>query len=252
VKIEVVFENGDFLVINKPPGVVVNRAKTVKEETVQDWAEEKLGFRDQGLGSREELDFVRRACPPASVFGRRAGIVHRLDKETSGLLLIAKNAESFENLQAQFKARKTQKRYLALVHGQVKPKKGEIKLPVKRSPFDREKFGVYPGGKRAETHYRVISYFQLLNSKFTLLEVTPRTGRTHQIRVHLKYVGHPVVADVKYAGRKTSRADRSWCPRMFLHALFLAFSHPRSKRQLEFKVKLPPDLKLALDKLRKE
>lgn len=260
MKIEIVFKNSDFIVINKPSGVVVNKAATVKEGTIQDWAEEKLGFRGQGLGFREKTDFVR-----------RAGVVHRLDKETSGLLVIAKNLEAFENLQAQFKTRKVKKKYLGLAHGKVEPEEGRIKLPISRSPFDREKFGVFPGGRRAETHYSVISNYSLRKipsecklqtmkrpkvwfkvSNFTLLEVTPLTGRTHQIRVHLKYIGHPVVADIKYAGRKTSRTDRIWCPRMFLHASSLGFSHPRTQKWIEFKARLPADLKLALEKLKKQ
>ena len=238
MKIKVVFENGDLWVIEKPSGIVVNRAKTVKEETIQDWAEEKLRVKSQKL-KVEEKDFVR-----------RAGIVHRLDKETSGLLVIAKNEEAFTNLQAQFKARKTEKKYLALVHGEVKPEKGKIELPISRNPFNREKFGVFPGGRESITEYRVVSHFPLPTSHFSLVEVFPKTGRTHQIRVHLKATGHPIVADEKYAGRKTSRADRLWCPRMFLHASFLGVFHPRTRKWVEFKSELPPDLKKALQKLK--
>lgn len=250
MKIKIIFEDEDLLVIEKPVGVVVNRAKTVKRETIQDWAEERLGFRGQGLGSREKMDFVR-----------RAGIVHRLDKETSGLLVIAKNAKAFTDLQAQFKARKTRKKYLALVHGEVKPKEGRIEYPIARNPFNREKFGVFSGGRESVTEYKVISHFPISN--FTLLEVFPKTGRTHQIRVHLKAIGHSVVADEKYAGRKTSRADRQWCPRMFLHASFLGFFHPekgrgplgalrpRTGKWMEFKSELPLVLKRAFQKLRK-
>ena len=237
MKIKVVFENQDFLVIEKPAGVVVNRAETVKGETVQDWVEDRLGIRNQESGISEESDFVR-----------RAGIVHRLDKETSGLLLIAKNPESFANLQAQFKARKTRKKYLALVHGEVEPKEGRIELPIARNPFNREKFGVFPGGRKAVTEYKVISSLKVQDSNFTFLELTPLTGRTHQIRVHLKGIGHPIVSDEKYAGRKTNREDRKWCPRMFLHASFLGFFHPRTGKWMEFESELPEDLQKALER----
>jgi len=231
MKIKIVFEDGDLLVVEKPAGVVVNKALTVREETVQDWAKDKFPI--------SNFQF-----PISSDFVRRAGIVHRLDKETSGLLVIAKNAKAFANLQAQFKTRKTRKKYLALVHGEVKPQEGKIELPIARNPFNREKFGVFPGGRKAVTEYKVIS--QLPN--FSFLEVFPKTGRTHQIRVHLKAIGHPIVADETYAGRKTNRADRKWCPRMFLHASFLGLFHPRTRKWMEFTSESPPDLKKALQK----
>lgn len=227
------FENGELWVIEKPAGVVVNRAKTVKGETVQDWAEVRLG-----LGRQRETDFAR-----------RAGIVHRLDRETSGLLLIAKNERAFSHLQAQFKERKIEKRYLALVHGWVVPEEGEIELPIKRNPFNREKFGIFPGGRKATTGYRTVSCFQVANSKFTLLELFPKTGRTHQIRVHLRAVGHPIVADRKYAGRKVYREDKKWCPRLFLHASFLGFFHPKTEKWLQFVSPLPSDLGEVLEKI---
>ena len=251
MKIKIVFEDGDLLVIEKPAGVVVNKALTVKKVKVQDWAKDK--FPISNFQFPISLDFVR-----------RAGIVHRLDKETSGLLVIAKNAKAFANLQAQFKTRKTRKKYLALVHGEVKPQEGKIELPIARNPFNREKFGVFPGGRKAVTEYRTISNFQPRTTSgsglpctqrgagqlpnFSFLEVFPKTGRTHQIRVHLKAIGHPIVADETYAGRKTNRADRKWCPRMFLHASFLGFFHPRTRKWMEFTSEFPPDLKKALQK----
>ena len=240
MEIKVVFEDKDFLVIDKPAGVVVNRAKTVKKETIQDWAKKKLNIKYQ-KSKIEEVDFVR-----------RSGIVHRLDKETSGLLIIAKNTKAFVGLQAQFKARRTRKKYVALVHGEVKPEKGQIELPIARNPFNREKFGVFPGGRKAITGFKVLSFFTFHLSPLTFLELTPLTGRTHQIRVHLKYMGHSIVADEKYAGRKTSRADRLWCPRMFLHASFLGFFHPQTGEWVEFESKLPPDLKKALQGLKRK
>lgn len=221
---KIIFEDRFILVLEKPAGVVVNKAETTKEETIQDWIIKYLKIKGRGVGER-------------------AGIVHRLDKETSGILVVAKDQKSFENLQRQFKERRVEKRYLALVHGQIEPREGVIDVPISRSPFNRKKFGVFLGGRPAKTRYRTIS-----NEKFSLLELTPETGRTHQIRVHLKYINHPVVSDEKYAGRKTARADRKWCPRLFLHASYLSFIHPQTKERIEFTSKLPPDLSRALKK----
>jgi 23S rRNA pseudouridine1911/1915/1917 synthase len=240
MKPKIVFEDEEILVLEKPAGIVVNRAESVKGETVQDWLEEKQKTVDGRQKTESPSDFVR-----------RAGIVHRIDKETSGLLLVAKTPEAFENLQKQFKERRVEKQYLALVHGLVEPKEGEIRAPVGRLPWNRERFGVLAGGKEAKTTYVVISNFQSPNSKekYSLLELKPKTGRTHQIRVHLKYWGHPVVADDKYAGRKTNRKDREWCPRLFLHASFIAFSHPKTGKRVEFISALPQDLKTAHNKI---
>jgi len=234
---KIIFEDKFLLILEKPADVVVNRAETVKEETLQDWVEE--GWKTENRKRKTDSNFAR-----------RSGIVHRLDKETSGLLIVAKTPTAFENLQRQFKERRVEKRYLALVHGKVTPSKGEIAVPISRHPYARKKFGVFLGGRPARTKYRAISNFQfpISNEKFTLLELRPETGRTHQIRVHLKYIGHPVVADAKYAGRKTARADRKWCPRQFLHASYLSFIHPTTGKKVEFSSKLPSDLKRALSK----
>ena len=218
---KIVWEDNVILVLDKPAGWVVSRAETTcGEKTVQDWLEEKI-----------------------KITIERAGIVHRLDKETSGLLLVAKTPEAFVNLQEQFKARKIKKKYLALVHGKVEPPGGTIRAAIARSPFDRKKFGIFLGGREAETKYKTISNY---SEKFTLLELAPKTGRTHQIRVHLKYLGHPVVGDEKYAGRKTSRADRRWCPRQFLHASCLSLTHPQTGKKVEFSSNLPTDLRVAI------
>ncbi len=232
---KILHEDKYLLVLDKPAGWVVNRAQTVKKQTLQDWIEKNLKSQISNLKSY------------------RGGIVHRLDKETSGILLIAKTSEAFENLQKQFKERKVKKRYLALVHGKIEPEEGIIKAPITRNPFNRKKFGVFLGGKEAETRYKKISNFksQISNEEFTLLELEPKTGRTHQIRVHLKYIGHPVVGDEFYAGRKTVRADRRWCFRQFLHASAISFFHPETGRQVEFHSPLPKDLKNALKYLKR-
>lgn len=252
---KIVYEDSELLIIDKPAGMIVNRSETVKERTVQDWVEENFKIKE----GNKNTDFFL-----------RSGIVHRLDKETSGLLIVAKDEESFLNLQKKFKEKEIEKRYYALVHGLVSPLSGEIKAPVSRNPFNRERFGVFLGGKEAITAYRLSAYFKKIemgifgdkktlksfkknssqkrNEKvFSLVEVFPKTGRTHQIRVHFKYIGHPLVADDFYAGRKISRDDRKWCPRLFLHAFYLRFYHPVDNKEIIVKTDIPPDLKSVLD-----
>ncbi len=239
---KVIYEDEEILVIDKPSGMIVNKADTTKNlETVQDWVEKKFKIVNFKFKS-EDTDFKK-----------RAGIVHRIDKETSGLLLIAKNEKAFLNLQAQFKERKVKKTYLALVHGQVVPEEGEIKAPIGRLPWQRERFGVFPGGREAETKYKVLSIkYKVINGKrepMTLLEVYPLTGRTHQIRVHLKYLGFPIVGDEFYAGRKRARDDRKFCPRVFLHAKAIDFFHPKTEKLCKIESPLPEDLQQILSSL---
>lgn len=227
----IVFEDNALLVLDKPAGWVVTRTRTTKGKTIQDWVKDYLEIKGQGIGGR-------------------VGIVHRLDKETSGLLLVAKSVQAFEKLQLQFKKREVKKRYLALVHGKVEPGSGMVRAPIARNPMNRQKFGVFLEGKEAETRYKVISDRSDEKEKFSLLELYPKTGRTHQIRVHLKYIGHPVVGDEKYAGRKTAKADRRWCPRQFLHASHLWLSHPETAKKVGFTAPLPGQLKAVLFGLR--
>ena len=240
---KILYEDNFFLVLDKPAGLVANRSQTTKGLTLQDWIESNLKFKIENLGRY------------------RSGIVHRLDKETSGVILVAKTPKVFENLQCQFKERRVKKRYLALVHGRVESAEGTVRAPISRSPFDRKKFGIFLGGREAETKYKILRYYDMPASrdsfgmkklgKFTLLELSPKTGRTHQIRVHLKYLGHPVVGDEFYAGRKTARADRYWCPRQFLHASAISFFHPATGKLIEFCSSLPKDLENALKYLKK-
>ena len=255
--ISIIYEDDDLLVIDKPAGVVVNRSENAKEETVQDWAEKYLKvlqeYKVSKVSSGETpREAVIKASGTADTFGtfyNRAGIVHRLDKETSGILLIAKNPSVFAKLQAQFKERTTVKKYIALVHGFVAGR-GVIRAPVGRLPWNRRKFGIISEGRDAETSYRVISYRKDKKTKiYTLLEVTPHTGRTHQIRIHLKYLGYPIVADELYAGRKVYREDKKFCPRLFLHAAYLSFQHPATSRNLEIKCEMPNTLVEVINKL---
>lgn len=218
---KIVFEDETFLVIDKPSGIVVNRAETNKSETIQDWVEAKYPL----TVDDEE-------------FRSRSGIVHRLDKDTSGLLVIAKTPEAFAKLKDQFKQRTIAKKYLALVHGKVEPPVGAINAPIERNPFNRMHYGVFPGGREAQTNYEVLKYFE----NFSFLEVTPHTGRTHQIRVHMKYINHPVVSDPIYGGRKNIQHDLEFCPRLFLHATALTLHHPKTNELLNFTSPLPVDL----------
>jgi 23S rRNA pseudouridine1911/1915/1917 synthase len=241
--IKVIYEDEDILIIDKPAGMTVNKSDTTKDEsTVQDWVEAKL--KTQYLKTKTEVE---------SDFYKRAGIVHRLDKETSGILVIAKTEDCFVNLQAQFKERNVRKTYIALVHGLVSPNEGEISVPVGRLPWNRKRFGVLAGGKEASTKYKVlgIKYLELskIREPLTLLELNPKTGRTHQIRVHLKYINHAIFADPLYGGRKTSRDDRKILERVFLHAQSITFTHPKSKKKIDFSSPLPQELASLLDNL---
>lgn len=240
----ILYEDSEILVIDKPWGITVNRSNTTKEEkTVQDWTEAKLKIKPLGnaWGGNEKAKIDK-----DEDFYNRAGIVHRLDKETSGILLIAKTREAFKNLSEQFKKRQVKKIYLALVHGKVSPVEGEINVPVARLPWNRKRFGVVAGGREAITKYKVLNIIYKILGKekepLSLLELYPRTGRTHQIRVHLKYFGHSIFSDPLYAGRKTARNDRKILPRLFLHALEISFSHPRNNKMVSFKSPLPEDL----------
>lgn len=228
----IIYEDNYIFVLDKPTGWITDSANTTKSQPViQKWITDNFKF------VINNLEF-------------RNGIVHRLDKETSGLLLIAKTKKAFESLQKQFKVRVVHKTYIALTHGKVKPARGTINEPVGRLPWRRDRFGVLLEGRGAITHYRTISNFQFSNQEFSLLELKPETGRTHQIRIHLKHLGYPIVADQFYAGRKTARHDRKWCPRLFLHAAEISFIHPKTNKKMYLKINLPNDLKIALERLK--
>ncbi|KKU83829.1 hypothetical protein A2973_05475 [Candidatus Gottesmanbacteria bacterium RIFCSPLOWO2_01_FULL_49_10] len=231
--IKTLFEDHALLVIHKPPGIVVNRAASVKEETVEDWVEKKLSAVSCQLSAQN------------SDFCSRAGIVHRIDKETSGILIIAKTPEAFVELQRQFKERAVKKTYLAIVHGKLVPEEGEIRVPVGRLPWNPERFGVVPGGKEAVTRYKVVKSqkSKVKSEDISLVELYPETGRTHQIRVHMKYINHPIVGDYLYAGRKVSRRDRAGdAPRVMLHAWKVEFEHPASGKHLAIESPIPDDM----------
>jgi len=230
--IKIIYEDDSLLILDKPTGVTVNNSDTTEnQETVQDFV------------AKSYSNFTNPLLNDDSDFYKRAGIVHRIDKETSGILVVAKTKSAFENLQAQFKERKVDKTYIALVHGHVGLSEGEIAVPVGRLPWNRKKFGVLAGGKEAITKYRILENYK---KPFTLLELNPKTGRTHQIRVHLKYFNHPIFGDFLYAGRKTSRDDRKFLNRFFLHAAKIIFYHPTTGDRVTFESPVPIELKEAL------
>ena len=230
--VEIVYEDADLVVVNKPAGIVVHPGAGITSGTLAN----ALAFHFQRLsGSAGPL---------------RPGIVHRLDRETSGLIVVAKTEAAHENLAEQFRARTVFKSYVALVHGRVAAEGGVIDQPIARHPRLRTRMAVVRGGRAALTHFRVSRRFERL----TLLDVEIKTGRTHQIRVHLAWLKHPVVGDEMYGGGRDrgvvdARVRRAIAAlgRQFLHAAQLGFSHPRSGETLRFRAPLPPALAEFLD-----
>lgn len=228
---KILYQDDSLLVIDKPAGWITNSASTTKDQpVVEKWLAANFQF---------------------SIFNfplLRYGIVHRLDKETSGILLVAKTKEAFEKLQAEFKNRKVQKTYTALLHGRIESS-GKVEVPVGRLPWRRDRFGILPGGRESVSEYKLIKFYSGDRGGYSLVEFYPKTGRTHQIRIHAKHIGHAIVSDEFYAGRKTARNDRRFCPRLFLHASSIKFVHPETGEIMEFESKLPDDLQLVLEKL---
>ncbi len=222
----ILYQDDDIVVIDKPAGKVVHPAPGHAEGTLVNALLYHIPDL-QGIGGIE-----------------RPGIVHRLDKDTSGLLLVAKNDQAHRELQRQFKNREVEKMYLALVEGQVHPRVGRIEVPIARDKQHRKRMAPSKEGREAITEYRVLEYLE----DFTFLEVRPLTGRTHQIRVHLAYIGHPIVGDTVY-GRRKQRL-KPFLKRHFLHAHRLRFRHPRTGTPMEFTSPLPPDLQAVINYLR--
>jgi 23S rRNA pseudouridine1911/1915/1917 synthase len=264
MNIEVIFEDQDILVINKPAGLVVNQADSVKESSLQDWLEKKLGgktFKDwEGLVPD---DFNGEFGTPEEIFKQRLGMVHRLDKDTSGVIITAKNPGSLVNILAQFQQRQVSKKYTCLSHGKFRVPRATINAPLGRMSADRQKFAVVSDGRPAVTDYEVVGYYPDFNDLgieklkkfkkkisvyqgFSLVNCWPKTGRTHQIRVHLKHWKHPLVGDNKYVGKKRTKLDAIWCSRQFLHAAEIEFTHPRSGEKVSFSAELAVDLKEVL------
>lgn len=247
MEIKIIYEDGDVLVLDKPAGITVNNSDTTTgEETLQDWVENSYKFNDGHVAKDVPKDSFEEANREA--FYKRSGIVHRLDKETSGIILIAKNEDAFVELLRQFREREVEKSYTALVHGKISPEDGEISVPLGRLPWDRKKFGVVAGGRDATTAYHVLRYIDMKNEPLTLIQLSPKTGRTHQIRVHLKYLNRPIFSDSLYGGRKTARNDRKILERQFLHASRIKFTHPKTHEMLSFESPLPQELEEFISK----
>lgn len=253
MNIPIIFEDDEILLVNKPAGITVNRAETTKAEiTIQDWAEERFDSEYQKVSEQyreKENKFGDENWDPSIDFYKRGGIVHRLDKETSGILILAKTPTAFVNLQKQFHEREVKKVYVALAHGIISPKVGEINVPVGRLPWNRNRFGILSGGRESKTLYTVKSYYELpeTKEKLTFVELYPHSGRTHQIRVHLKYIHHPIFADLLYAGRKTARMDRRLLSRVFLHAAKISFLHPSTEERVSFDAPLARELETVMN-----
>ena len=226
IPLEIVFEDDHIIVINKPPGLVVHPAAGVHSGTLANG----LAFHFQQLSNAGSI---------------RPGIVHRLDKDTSGLLVVAKTESDHENLTDQFRAREVFKSYVALVYGVVKQQSGAIEQPIARDPRNRTRMAIVAGGRGALSMFKIRRSYDA----FTLLDVELKTGRTHQIRVHLSWLKHPVVGDDVYgSGRENNvqdvqlRARIRKLNRHFLHAEQLRFRHPHTGEEMRFAAPLPAEL----------
>ena len=210
--INIVYEDDDVIIINKDTGMVVHPAHGHYDDTLVNAL----------LFHIKDLSLINGV--------KRPGIVHRIDKDTSGLLMIAKNDEAHQSLVKQLQEKTVERRYMTLVHGVIPHEFGKINAPIGRDPKDRKKMTAIDGGKAAVTHFKVLERFE----EFTLLECRLETGRTHQIRAHLKYIGYPVVGDPMYGRRKVIGDDGQ-----FLHAKTLGFDHPTTNEYVEFDSELP-------------
>jgi len=235
MELEVLHEDQDCAVIVKPAGLVVHPAAGHRQDTLVNAL----------LARYPEMTAM---ADPATRPGRRPGIVHRLDRDTSGLMVVAMHEAARRSLQGQFQRREVDKAYLALLHGRVEQPRGRIRGPIGRDPRNRKRMAVVSGGRGAVTEYAVQAYLYSPHGVrlwYSLVEVHPVTGRTHQIRVHFAHLGHALVGDGIYGPRKTHVA----CPRQFLHAHRLGFRHPRDERWLCFESSLPADLEHVLSQL---
>ncbi len=222
--LEIVYEDADMLVVDKPPGMPVHPSP--------------------GHPSHTLVNAIMAYCTDLSGIGGvlRPGIVHRLDLDTSGLLMVAKHDAAHRALAGALKDRRVSKVYLALVWGEPKPGSGSIEAPIGRDPRNRKRMAVVSGGREARTEYRTVE----MHGESALVEARPLTGRTHQIRVHLASAGHPIVGDTVYSRRKTDLVGRQ-----FLHAQGLGLPLPSTGEFREFASPLPPDLRAALERARR-
>lgn len=223
IPLDIIYEDEDVAVINKPQGMVVHPSAGHTSGTLVN----ALMYHIKDLSTINGVV--------------RPGIVHRIDKDTSGLLMIAKNDISHKALAEELKDKKSLRKYLAIVHGNLPNDRGMIEAPIGRSEKDRKKQAVTAKGKEAVTRFQVLERF----GNYTLVELTLETGRTHQIRVHMAYIGHPVAGDPLYGPRKTLKGQRQ-----FLHARTLGFTHPRTGEVMTFTAEAPAIFQERLEELR--
>lgn len=224
IPLDIVYEDDDMIVVNKPQGMVVHPAPGHPNHTL--------------------VNALLYHSPLSTINGTfRPGIVHRIDKDTSGLLMVAKNDLAHQSLAEQLRNKTNKREYLALVYGQIKEDEGTIDAPLGRNPQDRKKQAVVKDGRHAVTHFKVVKRYD----NFTLVKCILETGRTHQIRVHMKYIGHPLVGDPLYGPRKVIGKNGQ-----FLHAALLGFKHPRTGEEMVFEAPLPENFQKMLDKLDKQ
>lgn len=223
IPLDILYEDSDVIVINKARGMVVHPAAGAADGTLVNAL----------LHHCEDLSGINGVIRP--------GIVHRLDKDTSGVMVAAKNDRAHVDLAEQIREKTAQRIYRAIVCGTIAEDRGEIRAPIGRHPTERKKMAVVPGGKEARTLFRVVERFPA----HTLVECRLKTGRTHQIRVHMAYIGHPLLGDPKY-GRKTLEIAGQ-----ALHSCELSFTHPRTKERMTFAAEMPEDMKAILHALRR-
>ena len=230
IPLDIVYEDEDIIVINKPSGMVVHPANGNESGTLVN----ALLYH-----CKDSLSGINGVIRP--------GIVHRIDKDTSGLLVVAKNDESHIFLSSLLKDHGIKRVYHAILVGHLKESSGTVDAPIARHPVDRKKMAVVKGGKESITHYQVICEYP----SFTYAKMELETGRTHQIRVHMSYIGHPIIGDTVYGGGKTQfeKANASLLDGQMLHAKKLSFPHPRTKEELSFECELPDNFKAALKRL---
>lgn len=226
IPLDIVYEDNDIIVVNKPKGMVVHPANGNPDGTLVNAIMAKCKGSLSGIGG--EI---------------RPGIVHRLDKDTSGLLIVAKNDQAHINMSKQIKDREVKKIYIALVKGNIAEDEATINMPIGRSTKDRKKMAVRKDGKEAITHFKVLKRYD----KYTLLEIKIDTGRTHQIRVHMAEIGHPVVGDSVYSNGKNEFGVEG----QMLHAKSLDFKHPITQKQMHLEAELPEYFKEVLSELEK-
>lgn len=224
LQLEIVYEDADVLVVNKPKGMVVHPAPGHTTGTLVN-----------GL--------MHQVTDLSGINGvMRPGIVHRIDKDTSGLLMVAKNDVAHESLVQQLVDKTVTRRYTALVHGHIPHDKGTVDAPIGRDKKDRQKMGVVDEGKHAVTHFQVLKRYGI---DYTLVQCRLETGRTHQIRVHMNYIGYPLVGDPKYGPKKTMDIGGQ-----ALHAGVLGFVHPRTNEYLEFEAPMPAEFTALLEEVK--